>query len=173
MNVPYPFLAGLFLLCLAIRGTYELLKEAGKIDLESKPVFIAIFSTMILLWASWFTLCPLDPSKVDLPRLLTASGLIIVVLGTLLAVGAFIQLRSVENVDHLVTTGLFKRLRHPMYLGFMSWILGWSIFHGAPVSLVIGSVAIASILWWRHLEERRLGQQFGDNYARYRAGTWW
>lgn len=169
----FPLFAGIFLLCLAVRGTYELLKEAGRINLESTPLFVAIFSTMILLWTSWFTLCPLDPSKVALPEAVTLAGLAIVLSGTILAVGAFIQLRGVENINHLVTTGLFKRLRHPMYTGFISWIVGWGLFHGATTGLAIGAVGIVCILWWRHLEERRLGVQFGADYVRYRSTTWW
>ena len=43
-----------------------------------------------------------------------------------------------------------------MYTGFVLWILGWSTYHGAIVSLAIGLVGIANILYWRRLEEARL-----------------
>jgi len=162
----------LFLLCLALRDVYELLKEANRIDLESKPVFALIFSAMCVLWLSWFSLCPADPVRIELPALVRWIGLAAFAVGTIVAVGALVQLRGVENIDHLVTSGLFARIRHPMYMGFISWIVGWSVYHGAPVSLALGLPAIASILWWRHLEERRLDVQFGESYRRYRQTTW-
>jgi protein-S-isoprenylcysteine O-methyltransferase Ste14 len=164
--------ASLFLLCLAIRCGYELLKEARKIDPESKPIFATIFTTMCVLWVSWFKLCLSDPFPVDMPGPVRWTALALMVIGTVLAVGAFIQLRGVENIQQLVTTGLFKKFRHPMYVGFVLWILGWSIYHGAVVSLAIGLVGIVSVLWWRHLEQDRLEVQFGDSYRQYRLRTW-
>jgi protein-S-isoprenylcysteine O-methyltransferase Ste14 len=152
---------------------YELLKEARKINPESKLIFACILTAMCVLWMSWFWLCTVDPYRVDLPDAIRWSGLAVHLAGMILAVGALIQLRGVENIDHLVTTGLFKKIRHPMYAGFIAWILGWSIFHGALVSLAIGLPGIASILWWRHLEETRLEVQFGNRYSQYRLTTWW
>lgn len=164
--------AVLFILCLAIRSLYEILKEARKINPESKPIFALIFTSMCTLWVSWFILCPSDPSHIDLPGSVRLTGLAVCIIGTILAVGALVQLRGVENIDHLVTTGLFKRIRHPMYLGFISWILGWSIYHSAWVSLAIGMLGIASVLWWRHLEDTRLEIQFPKEYQNYRLTTW-
>jgi protein-S-isoprenylcysteine O-methyltransferase Ste14 len=59
-----------------------------------------------------------------------------------------------------------------MYVGFISWLLGWSIYHSALISLLIGLIGIVSVLWWRHLEERRLEVQFGSSYQQYRLTTW-
>jgi protein-S-isoprenylcysteine O-methyltransferase Ste14 len=161
-----------FLLSLVIRCVYELLKEARKINPESKPIFALVFSAMCVLWLSWFNLCPADPSKLDLPDAIRWVGLAVFIVGTILAVGALIQLRGVENIDHLVTTGLFKKLRHPTYAGFIFWILGWAVYHGALVGLLVGLFGTVSILWWRHLEERRLEAQFGSSYQQYRRTTW-
>ena len=164
--------AVLFLLSLVVRTVYELLKEARKFNPESKPIFAVVFSAMCILWLSWFTLCPADPSRLDFPDTVRWFGLSVFVLGTILAVGALVQLRGVENIDHLVTGGLFKKIRHPMYAGFILWLLGWSIYHSALISFLIGLIGIASVLWWRHLEERRLEVQFGSSYQQYRLTTW-
>src|SRR5512135_1814417 len=97
----------LFLLCLAVRSVYERLKDAGRIDPESKRVFAFILTAMLVLWFSWFALCPADPLRVELPGPVRWFGLAIFILGTIVAVGALIQLRGVENIDHLVTRGFF------------------------------------------------------------------
>ncbi len=172
MNDSYLLLVAVFLLCLVNRCVYELLKEAGKIDLENKPLFAFIFTSMCILWVSWFVLCPSDPRTIPLPAAVRWLGFAVFIAGTLLAVGALIQLRGVENIDHLVTTGLFRRLRHPMYVGFLSWIVGWSLYHAALTSFGVGLFGIACVLWWRHLEERRLLVQFGTAYQTYRETTW-
>jgi protein-S-isoprenylcysteine O-methyltransferase Ste14 len=127
---------------------------------------------MCALWVSWFVLCPLDPYKVNLPGFVRWSGFALFAVGMILAIGALLQLRGLENIDHLVTTGLFTRLRHPMYTGFVLWILGWSTYYGAIVSLAVGLVGIANILYWRRLEDARLLAQYGDTYQQYRLTTW-
>jgi protein-S-isoprenylcysteine O-methyltransferase Ste14 len=59
-----------------------------------------------------------------------------------------------------------------MYTGFVLWILGWSIYHGAIASLAVGLMGIANILYWRRLEDARLLARYGEAYQRYRLATW-
>lgn len=92
--------------------------------------------------------------------------------GLVLAIGGLIQLRGLENIDHLVTTGLYARLRHPMYAGFILWIVGWVVAFGALISLAVGIVSVANILFWRWLEERSLQSQHGQVYLSYYQRTW-
>jgi methanethiol S-methyltransferase len=162
----------LFLLCLAARNIYEMLKNKNKINPESKAVLIVIFSAMCILWISWFSLCIEDRFKMNLPKFIPLIGLVMFIMGTILAVGALIQLKGVENIKNLVTSGLFNKIRHPMYMGFICWILGWSLYHKALISFVIGIPGMASVLWWRHLEDKRLVVQFGEAFQQYRARTW-
>jgi protein-S-isoprenylcysteine O-methyltransferase Ste14 len=172
MNGTFVIPSAVFLVCLTIRAVYELVKEAGIIDLENKIIFLGIFTSMCALWVSWFILCPADPYRIDFPEAIRWLALAILISGTILAVGALVQLRGVENIDHLVTNGLFKKVRHPMYVGFVAWIVGWSLYHGALAALAIGVPGIVSVLWWRHLEDARLEVQFGDRYQQYRLTTW-
>jgi protein-S-isoprenylcysteine O-methyltransferase Ste14 len=172
MRDSFLILTGLFLFSLSIRSVYELLKEARKINPESRLIFILIFSAMCILWVSWFGLCVEDLPDMNLPDFISWIGLAIFIIGTFLSFGALIQLRGVENIKHLVTNGLFTKIRHPMYVGFIFWILGWSLYHKALTSLVVGIPGIASVFWWRHLEDKRLEVQFGDDYKHYRLKTW-
>ena len=172
VSTTFLILAALFLMSLAVRLVFELLKETRKTDPTSRPVFILIFLAMCVLWASWFNLCEEDPMPLNLPDPIRWFGMAVVGVGMVLAVGAFIQLRGLENIDHLVTRGLFGKIRHPMYAGFICWIVGWSIYHGAVISFLIGIPALLSVLWWRRLEERRLEVQFGEAYREYRRTTW-
>ena len=165
-------LVALYLAALAVRTSYELLKKAGRVDPRSQALFAVILVDMILLWASWFTACSMDPVRLVLPTVVRQAGLATLVLGLVLAVGALLQLRGVENIDHLVTTGFFGRVRHPMYLGFTCWIVGWAVYQQAGVGLAVGLAGIANILLWRHLEEQHLEALYGEAYRTYRARTW-
>jgi protein-S-isoprenylcysteine O-methyltransferase Ste14 len=168
----YTTLAIIFLVCLNIRTGYEMLKERGKVNPGNKLAFAIVFTAMMTLWGTWFVLCPQDPYHIELPGVVQWTGYALFVLGFVLAVGALIQLKALENVDHLVTTGLFARLRHPMYTGFIFWLLGWSTFHGSMASFAIGLLGIANILYWRRLEDVSLERKYGARYAEYRRRSW-
>ena len=107
-----------------------------------------------------------------MPVIVLWTGFSLFLIGLFFAIVAFIQLRGLENIDHLVTTGLFAKLRHPMYSGFILWILGWSIYNTAPVSFAAGLFGIANILYWRYLEEVRLLAKYGEIYKQYKKTTW-
>jgi protein-S-isoprenylcysteine O-methyltransferase Ste14 len=172
MSTAYLVFVGLYLAGLVIRDGYELLKKAGRVDTRDSRVFATVFTSMCVMWVSWFGLGLLAPTRLPVPDALRWTGLGAVILGFVLAVGGMWQLKGVENIDHLVTAGLFSRIRHPMYVGFILWILGWSAYRGAPASLVGGLLGLLSIVWWRRLEEGELQSRYGQAYAQYRARTW-
>jgi protein-S-isoprenylcysteine O-methyltransferase Ste14 len=172
MSTDYLIFLALYLFSLVIRTSYELLKKARKVNPRSTMVFAVILVVMCLMWATWFGMCPLDPLRLALPESIRWLGLGVLIVGLSLSIGALIQLRGVENVNHLVTTGLFSKVRHPMYTGFILWIFGWAIYHGAILSLIVGSVGIVNILYWQRLEEAELELRYGETYQNYRKETW-
>jgi len=109
MESGYLILVVIFIVCLFLRTGYELLKEARRIDPESKLIFAIILAVMCALWASWFELCSSDPFQINLSETLRWSGFALFAVGMFLAVGALVQLRGVENIDHLVTTDCFPK----------------------------------------------------------------
>lgn len=161
-----------FLLGLLIRFFYERLKLTGRIDTKNKLIFSLIFSVMMLIWVSWFAMSPLDPWRFELPDVIRWLGMTFFILGLILAFGAVFTLKGVENIQFLATTGVFSRIRHPMYLGFIFWILGWALYHGAIFSLSPGIIGIANILYWRSLEDTEMKASYGETYITYSNRTW-
>jgi protein-S-isoprenylcysteine O-methyltransferase Ste14 len=157
---------------LGVREGYERLKRTGRADPRSRIVFWVVFAGMCMMWMGWFNMAPADPFRVAVPDPVRSLGLGATGLGLVLAVGALVQLRGLENIDHLVTTGLFSRIRHPMYTGFLLWIAGWAAAHGAFLSLAAGTAGVVGILHWRRLEEDAAQRQFGEAYSNYRRQTW-
>jgi protein-S-isoprenylcysteine O-methyltransferase Ste14 len=172
MKASYPVFVCLYFLGMIIRAVYEELKKKGRVSPKDRVIFAIVFLAMCLMWASWFNMCPLDPIRVPLPPVVGWMGYGIFLVGLVLAIGATIHLRGIENIDNLKTKGLFSKIRHPMYLGFILWIFGWTIYHGALLSLLLGFVAIANIFYWQRSEERELESKYGQVYLQYRNNTW-
>jgi protein-S-isoprenylcysteine O-methyltransferase Ste14 len=172
MDRAYLIVAGLCLLGLTIRTGYELLKKAGRLDTQNKAIFAVVFVAMCVMLMSWPAICPLDPWRFALPGIVRMIGLTVAIAGLALAIAGLVQLRGVENIDHLVTTGLYSRLRHPMYIGFILWIAGWVTAFGAVFGLAVGLVCIANILYWRRLEESAMESCYGEDFRVYQQRTW-
>ena len=83
-----------------------------------------------------------------------------------------IDQRLLRQTNQAVTTGLYSRLRHPMYAGFVLWIAGWLLYHGALLSLVPGLIGVFNIVYWGRLEDDRLAKEYGQAYEDYRRLTW-
>lgn len=172
MRNAYIVSLALCLLGLGIRTTYEILKKRGTVDTKNTGIFAVVFAGMVLMLASWIPMCPVDPWRIHYHGAIRGIGLAALAAGLGLAVGGLIQLRGLENIDRLVTSGLYAKIRHPMYTGFILWILGWIIFYGAVMSMFIGLVCIGNVLYWRRLEESNLAAQYGESYLTYSRGTW-
>jgi protein-S-isoprenylcysteine O-methyltransferase Ste14 len=172
MKIAFFIYAAFCLIGLGIRTAYEIFKKNGKLDPKNPVIFAFVFAGMILMLASWAFMGPADPFRVDYPAAVRYIGLALMIVGIGLALAGLIKLKGLENIDHLVTTGLYAKLRHPMYTGFICWIAGWIIYKGAVISFFIGLIGIGNILYWRRLEERKLTADYGEAYREYRKRSW-
>ncbi len=72
----------------------------------------------------------------------------------------------------LVTSGPYRLVRHPIYLGFVLLAMGEALAFGSWPALVIALAGIVPTFAWRaRAEEQLLGRSFGERYAVYRART--
>jgi len=160
-------------LCLTahiVRFVYELLKYK-KIIVPGRLSFGIVFVSMILLWISWFSLCGLDPYRIVLPGIVKYSGIALVVAGMILFVAGFLTIKSLESYQgDLMTRGIYAWVRHPMYLGFILWLIGFPVFCGAVFSFFLSLPFIANVLFWRYLEEKELAERF-PAYRDYKKKT--
>ena len=75
-----------------------------------------------------------------------------------------------EGASSLVTSGVYRVTRNPMYVGLLFVLLGWAAFLAAPWSLV-GPVAFVLYISRFQItpEERVLTPLFGEAYNNYKT----
>ncbi len=72
------------------------------------------------------------------------------------------------KVDELATTGVFARVRHPMYLGSHLFLLGLAISTFSLASIVLWVIAFAFYDSLANYEENKLEERFGEEFLEYR-----
>lgn len=78
--------------------------------------------------------------------------------------------------EHLVVTGLYRRVRNPMYLGVLAAIAGQALLFGSRDLLVYLAVVAAGFhLFVLAYEEPTLRARYGAEYERYCRDVrrWW
>ena len=79
---------------------------------------------------------------------------------------------SADQGTGLVTTGPYRFVRHPIYLGLSMLAMGEALaFSSWPAVAVVFSAIVPTFLWRAWAEERLLADAFGERYAHYRKQT--
>ena len=75
--------------------------------------------------------------------------------------------------DHvLVTTGIYQKIRHPMYLSFFMWAIGQALLIENWGAGPLGLLAFVLIYLFRiEHEEQQLLDHFGTDYEQYQKKT--
>ncbi len=103
-------------------------------------------------------------------------GTVLVVVGLLFIAVARYQLGSSFSVKaeahKLVTTGLYSKIRNPIYVSGIVMIAGMILILGRPEGLLVLIAAIVGQTIRARREARVLETAFGDEYREYRRKTW-
>jgi len=77
------------------------------------------------------------------------------------------------KATELVTTGIYSRIRNPIYVSGMIFIVGLILVVRRPVfGLVLVIIIIPMQIFRAQREARVLEDKFGDAYRQYRSRTW-
>jgi protein-S-isoprenylcysteine O-methyltransferase Ste14 len=72
----------------------------------------------------------------------------------------------------LVTTGPYRVVRHPIYLGLALLAMGEALAFGSwPALVIVLSGIVPTFAWRARAEEKLLNRTFGQRYAVYRQRT--
>jgi protein-S-isoprenylcysteine O-methyltransferase Ste14 len=100
-------------------------------------------------------------------------GQLLIVTGAVLALIGWRQIY--RGNGQLVNTGLYRRIRHPQYTGFLLFLVGSVI--NWPTLITLLMLPLLLVVYYRlaKAEEADALAQFGDEYRRYQAarGMFW
>jgi protein-S-isoprenylcysteine O-methyltransferase Ste14 len=121
-------------------------------------------------WGYW---SGADPVKMNIPYSVSIPvGAPLAAAGLGLFLYSELKKHGVGDGDKLVATGIYRRIRHPMYIGLVLLHIGF------PFIARSFSACLSTILWagiiavWTHFEELNLERRFGQRYVEYKQRTW-
>ena len=110
---------------------------------------------------------------------IAATGLGVVIAGLFVALSARGALGAswsfapkASPLTGLATSGPYRWVRHPIYLGMALMFLGTALaFANWLATLLVLFAIVPTLVWRAAVEERLLVRVFGDRYVAYRART--
>jgi len=119
----------------------------------------------------------LAPLFLTAPATLRYLGLAMTFIGFLLGIGAFIEFRKARttldphrSARQLVTSGIYRFTRNPIYLGFLLMVIGLPLNSGLYWGIVMAPFYMMTMtrLIIEH-EERYLEKKFKNQYPGYKS----
>ena len=83
----------------------------------------------------------------------------------------FSGLVAIQPGHALVTTGIYRLIRHPSYLGALLFAFGWGMAFRSGVGLLLAALFVPPLVARMNAEERLLQSEFGKDYDHYRSRT--
>lgn len=143
-----------------------------RLELKIPPaVLVLIFAG--LMWsvarlAPWAAIAIPEKEWIALALWLAGFGLIACGIATFIAVRTTVNPFTPEQSSSLVTHGIYRVSRNPMYVGFLLMLAAWNAYleNGFPLLL------LPLFVWYLNRfqimpEESVLLSKFGDDYANY------
>ncbi len=148
-----------------------------KLELKIPPL-VVLFIIVVLMWLSanyLFLPTSSAPEKTNLIlRLL--SSLVCIFAGIMIALLGVLQFRQAQTTifptpkqtTTLVTSGIYRYTRNPMYLGMAFALIGCVIYFGHLYLLIWVASFVAYLTQFQiKPEERILTEKFADEYVHY------
>jgi protein-S-isoprenylcysteine O-methyltransferase Ste14 len=104
-------------------------------------------------------------------------GLIVAIFGLIILTVALLQLHknlspfpTPKTNSELVTNGLYRWIRHPIYSGILLFVFGYAIYSQNEYRLII-AVALLILFYFKSSYEERLLKRKFPNYTYYQQKT--
>ncbi|MBS2132171.1 isoprenylcysteine carboxylmethyltransferase family protein (plasmid) [Burkholderia thailandensis] len=115
----------------------------------------------------WSTLLGLGETGMLLSMLI---GYALLFVGIGLFIAGWRELYRARQENRLVTDGLYAMVRHPQYTGLFVGLFGEGVVHWPTVfSVALFPIIVGVYVRLAYREERKMIEQFGEQYRNYRA----
>lgn len=143
-----------------------------RLELKIPPVVqMVIFAGFMWILAALLLPLSVTFSASSLVALILASaGVVFALLGVLefRSAGTTVDPRVPEQSASLVTSGVYRISRNPMYVGFLFLLIGWGVFLGNIASFLLLPFFVMYMNRFQITpEERYMREKFGDEYRQY------
>jgi protein-S-isoprenylcysteine O-methyltransferase Ste14 len=139
---------------------------------------IAVFTIIALLdaflpaWSDHHGIWTIDGDAIRwLGVILFAAGGALRIWPVFVLGNRFSGLVAIQPGHRLVTTGIYRVIRHPSYLGLLISSLGWGLAFRSGIGVLLAGLLVPPLLARIRAEEKLLRSQFGAEYDSYRART--
>lgn len=186
-DLPYRLALAILFLLLVPVGVYHRVRSQAtgeRLDRRQEGLFVLVLLRLLGLAASLGMLAYLvEPawmawSAVPLPGWLRWAGVGLLAAAGLLMTWAFIVLGPnltdtvVTRREHvLVTTGPYRRVRHPFYVAAALAVAGVSLAAASWSLALAGGLVVILLVVRTAREEELLAERFGDEYCDYAGRT--
>lgn len=112
-----------------------------------------------------------EPFAYGLWGLVIINSLVFIVFALMLLAAAWKVFWQAQREHQLATTGLYARIRHPQYVGFVAILLGFLLQWPTLLTLAMFPVLVGMYAWLARREEAEMEAEFGDAWLCYAART--
>jgi len=99
-------------------------------------------------------------------------GIAVAALARFRQVGTTVNPTDPSKASYLVTDGVFRFSRNPMYVGLVLLLLGWAIWLGSASPWLVPPLFVILLTVVQIIpEERTLHRLFGEQYVSYRRSV--
>jgi len=146
---------------------------------KSKGVFVAFVIALMTEMFGWPLLIFLLSPVVEVPSLREWSHRVLghtgPILGTWISMIGLLLIalgwREIHRATGLVTTGIYRFVRHPQYTGMFLFTFGWILHWPSVITLILWPILVAAYVWLARREEKVVAEEFGEMYIEYARTT--
>ncbi|RYF18986.1 MAG: isoprenylcysteine carboxylmethyltransferase family protein [Comamonadaceae bacterium] len=142
------------------------------LELRVPPLALVVVAAALMALLAWLFPRPalVFPAPYALGGALVGLGAVIAIAGVLAFRRAHTTFNPMKpgSSSSVVSTGVYRLTRNPMYLGFLLALAGW----GAMLGNLLGLLPLAAFVAWMNRfqiapEERALREKFGADFEDY------
>jgi protein-S-isoprenylcysteine O-methyltransferase Ste14 len=114
-----------------------------------------------------------DPVKMNIPHSFSVPiGIALAGAGLGLFLYSEIKKHGVGEERRIVKTGIYSKIRHPMYIGLVMLHIGVPFIFKSFIACISVILWASFIAIWTRFEDKNMEQKFGQEYIEYKQRTW-
>jgi len=146
----------------------------SKLELKIPPVLVTVVFALLMWLVS--KLLP----GITTPIMLRVGGVIaLIIVGAFFSISGVVSFRTAKTsvnpltpdaCSSLVSSGIYKKTRNPMYVGFLFFLIGWGLYLSNLFSLALCAGFFLYMNRFQiQTEEETLKSLFGEDFLTYKS----